>query len=189
MPNITSGLPVEPVAQPPPARARPIFLAPSGWRRRRCRAGRDCRSSRGGRHGCASSDHRASWSATPITRPIQSLPLRLRKKEPWPQSCWIMNRRTRSPAAGKIRRACEPELLELQRRQHGAPGEREGNGRDEQLPDAASWIGLPIAAQPGHPPLRIRFRCAALVSRRHRVSASTRVSRHGSLMFARSKSG
>ena len=29
---------------------------------------------------------------------------RWRKKEPWPQSCWIMNRRTRKPAAGTARR-------------------------------------------------------------------------------------
>ncbi len=40
--------------------------------------------------------------STPITRPTQSLAVRLRKKAPWPQSCWIMNRRTTNPAAGTI---------------------------------------------------------------------------------------
>ena len=32
--------------------------------------------------------------------PTQSLAARRRKKEPCPQSCWIMKRRTRKPAAG-----------------------------------------------------------------------------------------
>jgi hypothetical protein len=35
-----------------------------------------------------------------MTRPTQSLAERPAKKVPWPQSCWIMNRRTRKPAAG-----------------------------------------------------------------------------------------
>ncbi len=35
-----------------------------------------------------------------MTRPTQSFALRWRKNEPWLQSCWIMNRRTRKPAAG-----------------------------------------------------------------------------------------
>jgi len=35
--------------------------------------------------------------------PDQSLIARWRKNEPWPQSCWIMNSRTRNPAAGRAR--------------------------------------------------------------------------------------
>ena len=37
---------------------------------------------------------------TPMTRPTQSFARRWRKNDPWPQSCWIMNSRTRKPAAG-----------------------------------------------------------------------------------------
>ena len=40
---------------------------------------------------------------TPRTRPIQSFSNLDRKNDPWPQSCWIMNRRTRNPAAGTVR--------------------------------------------------------------------------------------
>jgi hypothetical protein len=35
---------------------------------------------------------------TPNTRPTQLLAARLRKKAPWPQSCWMMNSRTIKPA-------------------------------------------------------------------------------------------
>jgi hypothetical protein len=35
--------------------------------------------------------------STPMTRPPQSFARRWRKNDPWPQSCWIMKRRTRMP--------------------------------------------------------------------------------------------
>ena len=35
-----------------------------------------------------------------MTRPTQSFTALFGKNAPWPQSCWIMNRRTRKPAAG-----------------------------------------------------------------------------------------
>ena len=38
--------------------------------------------------------------STPSTRPTQSFAWRPAKNVPWPQSCWIMNRRTRKPPAG-----------------------------------------------------------------------------------------
>ena len=38
--------------------------------------------------------------STPIRRPIQSLTALCGKKAPCPQSCWIMNSRTRKPAVG-----------------------------------------------------------------------------------------
>jgi len=37
--------------------------------------------------------------STPMTRPTQSFARRWRKNDPWPQSCWIMKRPTRKPAA------------------------------------------------------------------------------------------
>ena len=39
---------------------------------------------------------------TPMTRPTQSFAVLREKKVPWPQSCWIMKRRTRKPAAGIV---------------------------------------------------------------------------------------
>ena len=37
------------------------------------------------------------------TRPSHSFAARLRKKAPWPQSCWMMKMRTIRPAAGSAR--------------------------------------------------------------------------------------
>ena len=38
-----------------------------------------------------------------MQRPTQSRAALEWKKEPWPQSCWIMNRRIMKPAAGTAR--------------------------------------------------------------------------------------
>jgi len=38
-----------------------------------------------------------------MARPTQSLAALASKKAPWPQSCWIMNIRTRKTPAGKVK--------------------------------------------------------------------------------------
>ena len=116
--------------------------------------------------------HMASASAAPSARPRRSLARRDAKKEPWPQSCWMINRRTSRKTAGttsgNISQECAPRAVnqsrhEEQKRQpgieklhHGAPVVGVGVRRHDLPPRARGRQGRrPVSARAALHRLRI----------------------------------
>ena len=142
-----------------PSATAPDIRARSVCRCRRCRDGRDCPTSRDGWHGCAARNRKASASARRSTRPTQSLAARWRKKAPWPQSCWIMNSRTRKPAAGTASSRHEPVIAEMNGAPHQKPQQHKRPDRDGELNDAADGIRCAVTGKDLRPAASVGYWC------------------------------
>ena len=109
---------------------------------------RRSRLPRGGvmrRRGCApEAEGRQGEHAGDAADPVVGQ--RLRKNEPWPQSCWIMNSRTRKPAAEDDQRQRQP-IADMERRPGQHPEGDERHDGDGDFDDAARRARLVIARE------------------------------------------
>ena len=108
---------------------------------------------------------------TPIARPTHSLACLLGKNEPWPQSCWIMNRRTSRPAANGAS-ANESQTWPLREAtQHRGPERGEGREGDHKLEDGARRVRPAVGSERLRPVARRRR--AVYFDRRHHSDSDT----------------